>query len=365
MNDTRAGRFLSIVAAVFLVGFSFFILKELQSILIPFFVAVILSFLFQPFNEWLKRKKIPGWLSIIIVVIVIFIISNFFSVFIWTSINTFKAEIPKYSEKMQILAQDFISYLKSVGVSDEIIKDNFDPAKFFTGDVISSLLSTLITGVASLFTHYVLILIYIIFLLTEFGSIKIRILRAFSRERSRKITETLTDIFSDVRKYIVGKTLINFAHGLFITILFWAFGLDFAIIWGFLTFLLAYIPNIGAFIATILPFLTALIEYDNLITPFVLLIIMAVSGSIFGNILEPKILGDRLNLSPILLLFSLIFWGYIWGIVGMILAVPVMSMIKITLSKFESTKPISILMSYDVPVKKSNNDSQQEINFKD
>ena len=90
---------------------------------------------------------------------------------------------------------------------------------------------------------------------------------------------------------------------------------------------------------------------------------MGVIGYLIGNLVEPKILGDRLNLSPILLIFSLVFWGYLWGVVGMLLSVPIMSMIKIVLSKFESTRPLSILMSYEV-VSAKKDKKQTEIAFK-
>jgi len=361
MNDIRNNRIVTVAAAFIIVALSFIVLKELQAILLPFFVAIIISFLFEPFYEWMKRKRVPSFAAIIVVVIAIIILSNIISVFVYTSINSFRDEIPKYTQKSVLLVDNFVNYLVSIGVSSQSLKENLDVTKIFTGEKFATMLTDLISGVAGIFTNFVLILIYVIFLLSEFSNIKRRVIKAFSKERSRKITETLTDIFRDVRKYIVGKTLINFAHALSITIIFWIFGLDFALIWGVLTFLLVYIPNIGAFVATLLPFLTALIQYDNILTPIILLIIMMVMGSVFGSLIEPKVLGDRLNLSPILLLFSLIFWGYIWGIVGMILSVPVMSMIKIVLSKFESTCPLAILMSHDVSRK--NNPEQKEIEF--
>jgi len=360
--DTKYSKFLSIVAALFLAGFSFFIMKELQAILLPFFVALIISFLFAPFYEFLKRKKVPSFVGIIIIVLIILVIANISSVFVYTSIIAFKNDVPKYVEKSQMLINSMLVYFDNLGIP-ESYKQSMNITNFLNGEKIAGVITDLISGIAGIFTNFVLILIYVIFLLTEFGSIRRRVVKAFSAEKSRKITEALGDILFDVRKYIVGKTLINFSHALTITIVFWIFGLDFAILWGLLTFVLAYIPNIGAFIATILPFLTSLMQYDNFVTPIVLLIIMAVVGSVFRNIIEPKVLGDRLNLSPILLLFSLIFWGYVWGVVGMILSVPVMSMIKIVLSKFESTRPVAIMMSYEVSNK--NDAHQTEMEFKE
>ena len=348
MKENKDLRLIKIAAALILVGFSFYILKELQSILIPFFMALVVSFLFEPLYEWLKKKRFPAWAAILSVVIVILVVSNIASVFVYTSINTFTNEFPKYVQKIEGLGVSVTNTLNSLGISNEEIKKSFNVSQYMSGEKLTGMLSDVISSIAGIFTNYILILIYVIFLLTEFSSIQRRILTAFSRERSRKIADILSDIFIDLRRYIVGKTLINLSHALLITIIFLFFGLDFAIVWGLLTFFMTYIPNIGAFISSVLPFVTALAQYDNLVVPIVLLIIMGVVAYSVGNLVEPKILGDKLNLSPLLLIFSLVFWGYIWGIVGMLLSVPIMSMIKIILSKFDSTKPVAILMSYDV-----------------
>lgn len=354
MTEGKQNKFLTIVAGLFLVGFTFFILKELQSILLPFFIAVIISFLFEPYYEWLKSKKIPSAVSLIIVIITILIIANITSLFVFTSINAFTKEIPKYTEKSQNIINSISFNLSNWGFYNQYIKDSFDFTKIINGQAIANFATGFFSSIINLFGNFVLILIYVIFLLSEFGSIRMRILKAFSSERSRKIADTLTDIFSEVKKYVVGKTLINLTYGTLVTIILWIIGVDFFLVWGFLAFLMAYIPNIGSLISIVLPFLTALIQFDGELTrPIIMLILMVVSANLIGNIVEPKILGDKLNLSPILLLLSLIFWGYLWGLIGMILSVPIMSMIKIILGKFESTKPISILMSLNVTDAKS------------
>jgi predicted PurR-regulated permease PerM len=180
------------------------------------------------------------------------------------------------------------------------------------------------------------------------GSVRDRVRLAFSKENSTRISLIIENIFTDIKKYLVGKTLINLTHAVLVYIILLLFGADFAIVWGFLTFFMAFIPNIGPFFATILPFAAVLIQFDSTGSAIVLLILLIVTGFIMGNVVEPKIFGNTLNLSPFLILASLIFWGYLWGIMGMLLSVPILSMIKITLSKFESTRPVSILMSHVV-----------------
>jgi AI-2 transport protein TqsA len=354
MTEGKQNKFFTIVAALFLVGFTFYILKELQSILLPFFIALIISFLFEPYYEWLKKKKIPGAISLIIVVITILVIANITSLFVFTSINAFTKEIPKYTEKSQNIINSVSLGLSNWGFYNQYVKDSFDVTKIVNAEGITNFATGFFSSIINLFGNFVLILIYVIFLLSEFGSIRKRVLKAFSSDRSRKITNTLTDIFTDVKKYVVGKTLINLTYGIIVTVILWIVGVDFFLVWGFLAFLMAYIPNIGSMISIVLPFLTALIQFDGELTrPLIILILMVVCANLIGNIVEPKILGDKLNLSPILLLLSLIFWGYLWGLIGMILSVPIMSMIKIILSKFESTKPISIMMSLNVTGTKS------------
>lgn len=349
MTEKKQINFLSIVAAFFLIGFIFFVLKELQSVLLPFILAVIISFLFEPFYEWLKSKRLPSIVALIIVIITILIIANISSLFIFTSINSFTSQIPKYTEKTQNIVVNIQNTLNNWGFFNQYLKDSLDITKMINGERLAGFATYFFSTLIGFFSDFVLIMIYVIFLLSEFGSIRKRILKAFSSERSKQIAGTVSDIFKDVKKYVVGKTLINLIHGIVVTIFLWAFGVDFYIVWGFLTFLLAFIPNIGTILATILPFLTALIQFDGELTrPIIILILMIAAANVTGNIVEPKIFGDRLNLSPILLLLSLIFWGYVWGLMGMILSVPIMSMIKIIFAKFDQTRPISILMSYNV-----------------
>ncbi|HRE41721.1 MAG TPA: AI-2E family transporter [Ignavibacteria bacterium] len=344
--EKQNNKFFVFTAAVILIVLSFFVLKTLQSILLPFFIAIVITFIFEPLYEWMKRKKVPGWLSITIILLIIIIISNIASVFILTSINTFQTELPRYEAKFNDLYNNFFATLESYGIEVQGIKDSMNMSTLMKDGTVTNIVTSLFSGVAGIFGDFVLILIYVVFLLSEIGSFRRRILVAFNIDRARKIASIIEDVFVDVRKYIIGKTAINFVHSLLVTLVLWIFGIDFYIVWGFMTFLMNFIPNIGSIIATILPFITALLKYDTVFTPIIILILLVVIGNLFGNFLEPKIFGDHLDLSPILILFALIFWGYVWGIMGMILSVPIMSMIKIILMKFETTRPIGILMSY-------------------
>lgn len=348
MEEKRSDRIVKIAAGVILIVIFIFILKELQSILLPFFVAVIIAFLFEPFYKWMRIKRIPGFLAIIIIIIILLILANVMSLFVFTSINSFQAEVPAYQLKFTNLYNSTVSAIESNEYFRQYLKPKMDIPDLLSGINFAGVLENLVGGTVAIFGNFVLIMIYVVFLLSEIGSLRKRLRMAYSIERARKVADIIDDVFEDVKKFIVRKTLINFSHAVLVYIVLIIFGVDFAIVWAFLTFFMAFIPNIGAILATILPFLSALIQYESFATPFVLLIVLTVIGFLMGNILEPKIFGNSLNLSPILILLALIFWGYVWGIVGMLLSVPILSMIKIILSKFESTAPVAILMSHEV-----------------
>jgi predicted PurR-regulated permease PerM len=339
-------KYVTIVATVFLIGFLFYILQTLQSILLPFFIAIILSFVFEPVFAWLKKKKMPTALAIFVILLMIIIITNIASVFIYTSVNTFSNEFPRYEEKFRNMTESVALQLKIPPEDVNKFKEGLKFTNLLKQGSITSALTSIFTGFLGVFSDFVLILFYIIFILSEMGSIKRRIEKAFSSQRAKSISSLISEIFTDVRKYISRKTLINLIQGFTFGFILWLFNVDFYFIWGFLCFLSHYIPNIGSFISTILPGLTAILQFDNIVTPIIIIVLLIVVQNIIGNVVEPKYLGDQLDLSPLLLLVSLIFWGYVWGIVGMILSVPIMIMIKIILSKFDNTKPIAILMSY-------------------
>lgn len=344
MKDSKV---IKIAAIIFILGVSFFTLKTLQSILLPFFVAVILAFLFEPFFELLKRKRVPSFLAIIIVVLCILVIANVTSIFLLTSIGPFTAGIPKYQDKFGSLIQYAGDKLQSLGFDVQAIKESVTIKKLAADGSVQGFITSIFTSVAGILGDFVLIIIYVAFILSELGSLKRRVLKAFSEERARNIAKTMSDIFMDVRRYIIGKTIINLVHAILIGIILWLFNVDFYFVWAFLSFLMHYIPSIGSMIATILPFMTALVQFDSFGPAIIILIILIVLANVVGNVIEPQVLGDKLDLSPILLLLSLITWGYIWGIMGMILSIPIMSMIKIVLMNFESTRPVAILMSYN------------------
>lgn len=345
MSEKNPNSFLNFVAAVFLVGFLVFVLIELQSILLPLFVALIIAFIFMPLYNFLNNKKFPPAISIIIIVLLIIIISNIASVFIITSVNSFSTEFPKYEEKFLLI---FNNAVKTFNVSDTELHNfanYFNIKSLLATGKLTSTITNIFSGITSLMGNYIIILFYIIFILSESKSIEKRISLAFNEEKQTTVKNTISDIFTGFKDYISGKTVLSLIQAIVIGIFLWICGVDFYMIWAFLFFFTDFIPNVGSLIASILVAIVMLLQFDNIVTPIVILVVLILIQNIKGNIIEPKIFGAKLDLSPLLLLFSLLFWGYVWGIVGMILSVPIMSMIKIIFMNIPATKPIAILMS--------------------
>lgn len=336
-----------VIAYLLVIVISYIILKELKTILIPFFMAIIISFIFEPLYNLLTERKVPGAVAITIIVLIIIAIANITSIFIFTSFNTFSSDLPKYENKFRELVTSIFQMSRLSDAEIQNITESLKLKNLLMQGSITSTLTGVFSSIIGIFGDFILILFYVIFILSELGSIRKRIRRAYSDERADKISEVFTEILTDVKRYILGKTLFNLLQAIVFGFILWAFGVDFFMVWTLLYFVALYVPTIGSLIATILPALIALLQFDNIVTPIIIVVLLILVQNIMGNILEPRFLGDRLDLSPLLLLFSLIFWGYVWGIIGMILSVPIMCMLKIVLSKFEETKSIAILMSYN------------------
>jgi AI-2 transport protein TqsA len=346
LKSEQANKVLVVVAIFFSIAVAFFILKELQAILLPFFIAVLITFVFLPLYKWLLEKRIPTFFAIVIIILIILILSNITSIFIIAGVNSFTAEFPKYEIKFQDIYNRLIIQFNLTPEDVSSFNESLRLKTLLLDGSLTTTLTTVFSTIIGIFGDFVLIILYMIFLLSELSSMKLRMLKAFSHERSKKLNKTFTDIFTDIRKYISGKTILSLIQAIVIGFYLWAFGVDFYFIWAFLFFITDYIPNIGSLIVTVLVGAVLFLQFDNFITPIIHLVVLVGIQNLKGNVIEPMVIGDKLDLSPLLILLSIIFWGYVWGIMGMILAVPIMSMIKIALINVESTRPIGILMSY-------------------
>ena len=320
-----------------------FVLHMLQPILLPLVVAFFLAQLFAPLTGALNRRKVPALVSIILVLALVSAGLMLFSWILYSSAQNFKDTLPGYQLKLKAMLDDLTGRAITAfpALRTQIEGWHWDQAvevSSVTGIVASTLGSFLI-----FFNDMFLIILFLIFLLIGSEGFPQKLQRALPSQAER-VGRVMDNIEREVRKYLLTKTLINLINGVLVGLLLAAFGVDFPLLWGFLTFLAHYIPNVGAVISVGIPAVFFFLQFSPGKALLVTLLNLALQFLI-GNAVEPRIMGSSLNLSPLLVLLSLIFWGWLWGAWGMILAVPITSMIKIVCENIEEMRPVAVLMS--------------------
>ncbi len=330
------------VVAVFVLGV---ILLNLRAVLLPFFVALLLSFIFQPVVLYLKSKKIPTAVSLIAVLFSLALVLFLVGLLVYSSARSFNnAWDAQYKNRIESIIADSDGTIKELGESLGVDMAQIEASDIFQASTVTSMVST---GVGSLFSsvgNIFLVILFMLFILAGSGDLGEKIKHAYPDEVADRLGGVTKNISKQVRQYLAAKTLVSAITGFLIFLVLWILGVDFPVFWGFLAFLLNFIPNIGSLVAVIFPFLVSLLQFDTLTIPILALIFMQVVQTVMGNVVDPKLMAFSLNLSPLLVLVSLIFWGWLWGIVGMILAVPLTATIKIIFENIEPLRPVAVLM---------------------
>jgi len=246
---------------------------------------------------------------------------------------------------MAVIVSDVETYL--LGIAERF---NIEAGDFHWIDAIqlSSITAALTSGLGSFIsfvTTTFLVLLFMLFILASSGELGDKVRNAFPEQYADWMAAVLKTVDSQVRQYLVTKTLVSLGTGLLTWVVLMFLGVDFPLVFGFIAFILNYIPNIGSTIAVLFPFALSLLQFDSLSVPLGVILGLGGTQLMMGNVVEPRIMGYSLNLSPLLILVSLIFWGWLWGMWGMVLAVPMMAAIKIVLENLEPMKPLATLMT--------------------
>jgi AI-2 transport protein TqsA len=318
------------------------------SIFIPLIIAIFLSILLNPLIEFLEKYRVPQVLAIIITLLVTVVVV--FSIYetIAQSVNAFLKGFSKYSQQIDSLGRRLVDL---IGISPDVLSgelkvlDDPQAAKLMEGVSISGLFYAILNSLTKFVTQLIMVFLFLLFILLGRGHFIEKVRTGFSSSTSEKFTNIYNNITDQVQKYLGVKTLVSLLTSLVVMGVLLLFGVDFVLVWGILTFLFNFIPNIGSFAASVLPILFAVIQFNNPVLVLWLAICLIVIQFIFGNIIEPKIMGESINLSAVVILFSLLFWGFIWGIPGMFLAVPMTVILKIVFENIDQLRPIAILMS--------------------
>jgi len=342
----------------------FFVLKELQFIIVPLVIAYFLFFFFEPLNTYFEKHKIP--LGIVIFIDIVLTVSILYGLsrVIIESILQFSVQLPLYEQKLNKIISETA---RSFHIKDYTLT-HFNISRLLKKVDYSVLAGGVFESTLSLAGSVMLVLFFFIFISSghekTLQAIRARFVekeiksslkkmkkekhddedqktfeenfQSMTIQREETLQKTFRHITEQVQKYIITKFLISLSVGLVMGFTLWLFDVDFFIIWASFAVILNFIPNIGSVISVVLPTLITLVQYESFGYAFLVAAILIITQNIIGNIIEPKIFGDRLGLNPLVILLSLLLWGYLWGIVGMFLAVPLTAVIKIIISNSRS-----------------------------
>ena len=312
-------------------------MKAAQQLLVPLVFAAFVALLTAPAVLGLRSRRVPSSLAVGIVVIGIIVVLGGLATILGGSVNAFAAAVPSYQKHLNEALVDYSSALEGYGiaVSTESLKQLLNPAALldFAGDLLSQL--------ASLLSDTLLILLTVGFMLLEVASFP-RKLRAALGDPNADLS-AYTGLNTEVKRYVVIKSYLSAATGVLIGSFVGIMGIDFPVLWGLVAFLLNYVPNIGSIVAAVPPILLALVQFGPGAAIGTLAGYVVVNG-VIGNMLEPRLLGRKLGLSSLVVFVSLVFWGWLWGPLGMLLSVPLTMIVKILLESSEQFGSVAVLL---------------------
>lgn len=336
-------KMLNTTIALILTSLLVYILIIGRAILIPFVVAIVVWYLIIgltglfskiPFTQIRLPFFLALFLSLLVSGSILYSLINV----ITASISGIIAEAPKYQDKLQ----DVLNLI------NQRLNVELDIAKMFDPKFIPEFFSSIALTVTNIASNVGIIIIYVLFLILEYKTFdkKIRAL-SLSSSNYTQVNQSLSKISHDVNSYMRIKSLVSFLTGALSYTVLTFFGITNAEFWALLIFILNFIPTIGSIAALLITLLAVSIQFSTLASFLFLAALLIAIQIVLGNIIEPRLMGRNLNLSPLVILLALAFWGSVWGIIGMFLCVPATTIMVIVLSRFENTRRIAVMLSSD------------------
>lgn len=313
-------------------------IKAASEIVIILFLAIFIASIISTLINFLERKHIPKFISYLFVSGALILISLLLSYIVNISLKDFLSNLPQYQEQLQGLVVKGAVFVESYGyeVDRGTILEALNFNSFF------GITTNLIGSIGTFLSKFLLLIIGIAFILAESKSFERKLTIIF--EKDNKKLEHFHLFSSNIQKYFSVKTATSFFTGFFVAVMLIVFDIDYPILWGVIAMLFNFVPVVGSIIAAIPAILLSLVSAD-LNTTISLSILYVIINISISNIIEPKFMGKELGLSPLIIFFSLIFWGWVLGLVGMFLAVPITMTLKIAFNSTKETRWLAILMS--------------------
>ena len=320
-------------------------LRAAAPILIPMLLAVFLAVLSYPLLAALLRRGVRPGVAVAATVVAAAAVLTVFGLIINSAVSGFLTAMPTYQELLVAKAQGWIETARDriTVLPDWLSPETFDPSPLFdlAGGVVGGIVGGTVRGVASFISLLFLTLVVMVFMLAETLGLSGKLREAFGERAD--LLRHVESITQSTQRYVAVKTFVSALVGLAVGVLTAVLGIEFPVVWAVIAFFLHYIPTFGAFVAGIPTVFVALAQHGWGRAFFVTAGYLVI-GSVLGNIVEPALLGRRVGLSALAVLLSIVFWGWVWGPIGMILSVPVTVVLKITFEHSEQLTWVAILL---------------------
>lgn len=312
------------------------VLKLTASILLPLVIALLLSFVLAPVMDFLVRLKTPRKVAAMLIILGLLGLGFLAGLVIYSSISSLVAALPAYQSRLVNLIRIGLERLRI-------------PANVLSEPGVVRSIENYVFGFFGSFVKFLgsllLVQIFLVVMLLERQYLRRKLFRALGKGDGGTVLRIVKQVSREIRRYLTTKTFVSLAVGFTTWAAFRIIGLDFAFVWGVLSFLFNFVPAFGSLIIGIVSVLFSIVQYYPDWNPVVAVASTVVFVQIaYGSILEPKLLGDNLNLSPLIILLSLLVWGWIWGLMGLLIAVPLVAAMKITFERVPSLNYLAVIM---------------------
>lgn len=311
-------------------------MKAAASIILPFFIAVFIAMISFPLLNWLQSVHVPNGLALLATLLAVISVLTAFGFLVAGSISGFTAQLPHYQDQLEQMFGGALAWLQARGLETDKITtlDLLNPVRAM------NLVAGSLRALTAVLSNLLLVFLTIVFLLLEAAGFPAKFQMAFGTAAG---SDRLIRIKTEVQRYLAIKTSVSLATGGLVALALTIIGVDFPLLWGTLAFLANYIPSLGSIIAAVPPTLLALVQLGNGRAIAVAAVFLTINLTL-GNFLEPHLMGRRLGLSTLVVFLSLVFWGWIWGPVGMFLSVPLTMIIKIALENTKDFRWVAVLL---------------------
>lgn len=338
--------FINIALGIIVVFLVIWVLIIGRPIILPFLIAVFLAFILDPLVDLMTKIKFPRSLAVFITIIIAFVILYLLGLLVYANVQTFVQQFPAYEERLISLLRGTVDSIEQL-IGQQISVNIWQKIDWLDTIQNMSIASNVVSGVGTFFSFFVKMLIVIVFIayiLMGKQNLKSKIFKAFSGHQAKRIDDIINVATEKIQKYLGTKIIVSFITAIIALIIFMIFGIDFAIFWAVVIFVFNFIPNIGSILASLLPVVFSILQFGSFSTALWLLFALSILQFVMGNILEPRLMGYSLDLSPMAVILSLISWGYIWGVAGMLLSVPILATVAIIFERIDSLKFVSVFL---------------------